>query len=34
MMKILEKWSRLSITPVTYADSEVIMRTIENRVSL
>ncbi len=33
-MKILEKGSRLSITPVTDAESEVIMRIIESRVAL
>ena len=30
-MKLLQKGSRLSITPVTDTESEVIMRTIENR---
>lgn len=33
-MKILEKGSRLSITPVTDAESEVILRTISGRVAL
>jgi predicted RNA-binding protein with PUA-like domain len=33
-MKLLQKGSRLSITPVTNAESDVIMRTIENRSSL
>lgn len=33
-MKLLQKGSRLSITPVTDTESEVIMQTIENRASL
>jgi predicted RNA-binding protein with PUA-like domain len=31
-MKLLQKGSRLSITPVTDQESEVIIQTIENRV--
>ena len=33
-MKLLQKGSRLSITPVTDEETEVIMRIIENRVAL
>ena len=33
-MKLLQKGSRLSITPVTDTESAVIMRTIESRVGL
>jgi predicted RNA-binding protein with PUA-like domain len=33
-MKLLQKGSRLSITPVMDQESEVIMRTIENRDTL
>lgn len=33
-MKLLQKGSRLSITPVTDVESEVIMRIIESRIAL